>query len=273
MKTWKLAALLGLTSIVSASAGVYVYRTLTVESDEFVAQQQAQRDRQNTLANTLEKSPPPKLPDAAPAGPSLSGAATFSVESKGISSVTFTSDAPLETIVGNTTAATGDITVDVADLSATKGTIEVDLRDLKTGIDMRDEHLLGPKFLNTEAYPKAVFKLTRVEVAKTPVTQARKQHITLHGEFSLRGVTKTVAVDGRVAFYRWNEGLKEVYIKGDVLRIDANFDLELADYGIDPGSLLGKKVANTVKVGLKLTATTAVPILESTPAASVSSIR
>src|SRR5262249_62416160 len=67
------------------------------------------------------------------------------------SRATFKSDAPLETIVGNTAGegVTGTLTVDPAKPQAAQGTIKVDLTTVNSGLAKRDEDMRGDKYLDT----------------------------------------------------------------------------------------------------------------------------
>jgi polyisoprenoid-binding protein YceI len=52
----------------------------------------------------------------------------------------------------------------------------------------RDKHLRGEKFLDVEAFPKAIFKSKRVEVID-------EIHAKVYGDLSLKDVTKEVVLD------------------------------------------------------------------------------
>src|SRR5258706_7210802 len=66
--------------------------------------------------------------------------------------ITFESEADIENIVGTTNKATGEIKADLE-----KGTgsvsITVTVASMKTGIDMRDEHLRSEMWLNAAKFP------------------------------------------------------------------------------------------------------------------------
>jgi len=69
------------------------------------------------------------------------------------SRATFKTDAPLETVVGNTAgpAVTGNLTVDPLKPATATGTIKVDLTTLSTGIAKRDLDMQGPQYLDIAA--------------------------------------------------------------------------------------------------------------------------
>src|SRR6266571_520572 len=68
------------------------------------------------------------------------------------SRATFKTEAPLETVIGNTSGpgVTGTVTGDPTRLQDASGTIRVDLTTLHTGIDRRDAQMQSKDFLSTE---------------------------------------------------------------------------------------------------------------------------
>ena len=88
---------------------------------------------------------------------------TFRVESG--SRATFVSEAPLETINGVTSRVTGELRVNTASLGSTTGTFTIPTNSLRTGIDLRDEHLQSSTWLDASANPNITFEITRVEGA------------------------------------------------------------------------------------------------------------
>src|SRR5262245_11148293 len=101
--------------------------------------------------------------------------------------ITFDSQADIETIVGTTHSARGAVKAD-----REKGTgavsIAVPVWSVKTGIDMRDEHLRSPMWMDAEKFPDIKFESKKVEKADA------KNRVKVTGDFSMHGVTKEIAV-------------------------------------------------------------------------------
>src|SRR5262245_45664247 len=90
--------------------------------------------------------------------------------------ITFESQADIETIVGTTNAAKGTVK---ADLEKGTGsvTLSVPVASMKTGIDMRDEHLRSKDWLEAAKFPDITFVSKKVE----PVKDA-KNRVTVTGD-------------------------------------------------------------------------------------------
>src|SRR5688572_28854136 len=75
--------------------------------------------------------------------------------------ITFDSHADIESILGTTNQATGTI---VADLAKGTGsvTLSVPVASMKTGIDMRDEHLRSPMWMYAAKFPDITFVSKKV---------------------------------------------------------------------------------------------------------------
>ena len=76
--------------------------------------------------------------------------------------------------------------------SPTTASVEVtiDARKIWTGEPERDKHLMSADFLDVEKYPTITFKGNRVELCGADEAK-------LHGELTIRGVTRPVTLDVR----------------------------------------------------------------------------
>lgn len=178
-------------------------------------------------------------------------------------SVSFTSDAPIELIVGHTGKITGTVTVDDSlDLSKKplEATFNVDLASIDTGIELRNEHMRD-NFLETKKFPQATFKLKTIK----PVTlqPGQKTKLDAVGTFTLHGATVTKNVP---VFVTWFKKCKATETKKpgcDLLQINAEFSVAFADHSIKRPEIVFQKLSDTVivKVGAtgysKAAATTA----------------
>lgn len=170
-------------------------------------------------------------------------ARTFTIGSG--SRIAFTSNAPLETINGTSSSVRGSVSVNPANLSSVSGRIEVPVRSLRTGLDLRDEHLHGDGWLDAGRYPNAVFEIDSVQGASalTPNVEAR---VTVVGRFTLHGQTHPVRAETRVKLVTGDGP--------DHLRVRSRFTINLPQYGVSVPALVRAKVSDTISVNITLRA-------------------
>ncbi len=171
--------------------------------------------------------------------------------------VTFTSKAPLETIVGTTSKITGFVEVDPGNVVAgAKSHLEVDLASLKTGIDLRDTHM-KTQFLQVDKYPSAVFDLTKVvKASQNTLDDQKPVDLLLEGNFTVHGVTKIVQIPVTVYYFKESETTK-AKSPGDLLNVNGSFEILLSDYKIDRPQFIFLKLNESQKINVNFTASTA----------------
>jgi polyisoprenoid-binding protein YceI len=74
------------------------------------------------------------------------------------------------------------------DITASSVEVEIAAASIDTHDANRDEHLRSADFLDVDAHPALTFQSTRIETAGS-------DRWTLHGDLTIRGVTRPVAVD------------------------------------------------------------------------------
>ncbi len=169
--------------------------------------------------------------------------------------VSFTSDAPVELIVGNTHGVSGSVTIDDSlDLAKKplEGTIEVDLNSIDTGIELRNEHMRD-NFLETKDPKngsKAIFKLTSVG-APVVLKDGAKTKLQVTGDFTLHGKTvkKTVPVD-----VTYMKRCPSKFADCDVIQIRTTFNVPFKDHNIKRPEIVFQKLADTVIVTVAVSA-------------------
>lgn len=82
----------------------------------------------------------------------------------------------------------GKVELDSADLTRSTVEIEIDAASIDTGVADRDNHLRSPDFLDVDEFPKLRFKSTKVE-------KAGGEGYRIHGDLTIRGVTREVVLD------------------------------------------------------------------------------
>jgi polyisoprenoid-binding protein YceI len=178
---------------------------------------------------------------------------SFHVRNDGGSRIQFISDAPLETITGVSSHVTGDLTVDPNNLASARGTITVPISSIRTGVDLRDEHLRGDSWLDAQHTPNATFEITRIEGAAR-LQPNHDTNIRIHGHFTIHGVTHDVVANARVRLIPLSDELRAAHIDGDVIRGQASFRVLLTDYNVSVPLPVRLKVSNEIRVNVTIRA-------------------
>lgn len=110
------------------------------------------------------------------------------------------------------------------DMNTKRIHLKYNLWDLKTGIELRDDHM-HENYLETERYPTAEFRGT--------ILKNENNFITVNGFFDLHGVKKKITAEGKIS--------------GD--NLIATWNLSLNDFNIPtPRRFLIAKISSTLKM-------------------------
>jgi polyisoprenoid-binding protein YceI len=154
-------------------------------------------------------------------------AAQFSVKHLGIS-----------TVRGQFEKATGTVTFDPSDPSKTSLDVTIDASTVNTRVQMRDNDLRSPHFLDVAKYPTITFKSTRAESAG-----AGKLRVT--GDLTIHGVTKPVVLDVDASSQPINDPMG----KGLRMGASANTKINRNDFGITTmAGMVGDEIQITLDV-------------------------
>lgn len=133
------------------------------------------------------EAPPSEVPDE-PAANTVT--ATIDTDR---SSLSFTSDAPTERILGTMDGVTGTIVFDPAAADNATGTFAFPVTSMRTGNSMRDRHLAGSDWLTADEHPDVTFTLERVQVTEQGPSEDRIDLTgTAYGQVSFNGVSQPV---------------------------------------------------------------------------------
>lgn len=151
---------------------------------------------------------------------------------KGVNTVNFTLDAPLEAISGSANGISGEVHFDPANPSTLKGTLTVEAASMQVPNAMMKQHMHGKDWMDVATHPTLTFEAVSLADAKTSgdVTTA-----SLTGKLTMKGVTKTVTVPVKISYLKDKlEARTNGQMKGDLLVIRANFSVKRSDFGINP---------------------------------------
>jgi len=186
-------------------------------------------------------------------------AQTFSVDSKDArNQAQFTSDAPFEKIVGLSSGIDATVMINKNDVTnMPKGMVKVSIANIKTGIELRDEHLRSKDWLNAEKYPYAEFHLKGIKnPSSKQLVDGQKVKATLSGTFSVHGVSRDIEVPAELTYFKESAQTK-VKTEGNLLVANTEFVIKLSDYGIKIPSMVIGKVNEEVKITVSFVASDA----------------
>ena len=179
-----------------------------------------------------------------------SGEKTFSFNDKSDQAMFF-STTPLEDVTGISKEINGTVTFNVTDLKTLKGKISISTASIKTGIDLRDEHLRSANWLDAEAYPEISFVIKSISDIRQ--IEASKLQANVTGDFTAHGVTKEVVADVTMMYLDESEKTK-AKAPGDLLGVEAKFNIKLSDFNVS-NMALGVRVSEDIAVTATLVGT------------------
>lgn len=167
--------------------------------------------------------------------------------------VKFISNAPLENIEGVAEVVRGTFKVDPANLEQTKGSFVVETRSMKTGVEKRDDHMMGKDWLDAATYPQIKYDVTSLKNVKVISTGGGKTTFTATsvGTFTLHGVTKPLEAEIKLTYVTGSEATKS-RAAGDLVMIEATFDVPWPQYGVVGRKSFNDKVSQNIQVKASL---------------------
>ena len=143
----------------------------------------------------------------------------------------------------------GTVRFDESDVTKSSVEFSAKVESIDTGVEPRDKHLRTADFFDAAKYPEMSFKSTRVE-------RRGKDGYVLHGDFTLKGVTKPVALPFTVT-----GAIKDPW--GNTrFGVSAQTKIDRREHGITWGKSLengGLDIGNEVTINLQLEAVKPAP--------------
>jgi polyisoprenoid-binding protein YceI len=163
-----------------------------------------------------------------------------------LAQMTATSESEIETIIASSKGIAGVLGFDKA-----KGTgkvrLAVPVDRLRTGIDLRDEHMRGPDWLDAS-------KFKTIEFESTKVTKKDDKNWTVEGEFTMHGVKKPITVDVVLREIPLELIQKAHWGETPGLGFAAKFKVKLSDFGVKIPQVALAKVNDEWSISIDLVA-------------------
>lgn len=153
--------------------------------------------------------------------------------------ISFVSEAEIETINGTTSSMSGTAFLNL-EKGEGKANLTIPVKDMKTGIPTRDEHMRNDVWLDAAKYPDITFVSDDITLA-----DAKKKTWTAKGKITIHGVTRDLETEVKISPI--SEKFAEQMGGGEWIRVVTSFDVKLSDFDIkghDPG-VIGPKVSDT----------------------------
>jgi polyisoprenoid-binding protein YceI len=168
---------------------------------------------------------------------------------KGVNTVIFKTDAPLESINGTANGVSGTVTFDPENPAAVKGRIVVAAASLHVPNPTMKEHLQGGDWLDVARHPEIAFEVKSASNAKT-IGNATTLDVT--GNLTIKGMTKVVVVPVKLTYLKDKLKARGGSNKdGDLLVLRANFTIKRSDFGINSAKF-EEKVSNDIELTFSL---------------------
>ena len=166
---------------------------------------------------------------------------------KGINSILFHLDAPLESINGSGNDISGMVRFNIDRPEASTGEIILKSESLHVGNPVLKEHMHGVDWLDVKKFPNIKFSFTSLGSIKK-----NKNTVTgvANGKMTIRNVTIAMPITVTITYL---EGLleKRNRVPGDLLVVRSKFSVKRDDFDIQKGKNL-EKVANDIEIILNL---------------------
>ena len=158
------------------------------------------------------------------------------------SSVTFSAKHMMVTTVRGTMQIRDfDLAFDPEDLARSRVRVSLDAASIDTNQQMRDDHLRSADFLAVDEYPTIDFVSTGIE--------RDGDRFTIHGDLTIRGVTRPVALDAEFA------GIVTNMQGGKSAGFEARTKIDREDFGLTWNVALeqgGWLVSRDIKIEIDL---------------------
>ncbi len=167
---------------------------------------------------------------------------------KGVNNISFTMDAPLESISGTASDVSGTLTLDPENPSEVEGTIMVAAESLHVPNPLMKSHMHGDGWLDVTTHETISFTVKEISNVER---EGETGTADVSGTFTLHGVSKDITVPAKVTYLEGRLGDRIPDAKGDLLVIRADWSISRGEFGIKPGES-EDKVADEVKLSMAI---------------------
>lgn len=156
------------------------------------------------------------------------------------SSITFTSEAPAEKIVGTSEEVTGSVQWNRQSPARSTGKLSFPVDSMRTGNSLRDRHLTEEDWLGADENPDVIFTLEKIKDLETARSDNRIDYRgTAVGKIELNGVEQPNEASVQIA----------VLPERKLARIQPEISFRLADHNVKGADgAIGSEVGKVIEV-------------------------
>lgn len=149
---------------------------------------------------------------------------------KGVNSVSWLLDSPIEPISGTAGEISGTLSFDPEHPEKTRGTIILQTKGLVAPVPLMTRALQSKDWMDAAKYPTVEFKVKKIELGEM---MDERQGATVTGDLKMHGVTKEIEAPVEANIVKGGLSARMGgQMKGDVFRIRTEFRVKRSDFGI-----------------------------------------
>lgn len=166
-----------------------------------------------------------------------------------------TSDIPLEKMVGVSSAIGGWFEIDPERLiEGARGELLSDVRTFDSGNSSRND-FLKDKVWQAQEGPTLSFTVNKMlHVSKPRLSEGQPVAFRLEGLLKYRGQAKTTSVLGKLTSIKQTDSTIAHRGPGNLLRVSANFDLDLTQFGFTVAEITKARMARYLQISVDFVA-------------------
>lgn len=172
---------------------------------------------------------------------------------KGVNTVYFLLDSPLEPIMGLAAGISGHVKFDPQHPDSLSGHFTIPATSVLTQIPLMNQQLHSSEWLDAKKYPTIQLKFEEIKGVKK--TGPEVFEAAFEADFTCRGITRKVPVKATATYLpgKLGDRLKGMpdAPEGDLLVVRAAFTFSRGDFGIKPGQYFDK-VASEIEVHVNI---------------------
>lgn len=168
------------------------------------------------------------------------------------------SDALLERTVAVSHFVSGWIELNPENLTSLNAEFELDMRTLDTGLELKNMQIKD-QLLSTKEFPIAKASCTAaLEGQKMKLGDRKPLNVNAECRIKIKNVEKIMPISFKLTYFKENEESRQ-RLTGNLLKISANWEVDLTNFGISIPNKYAGIIAKTVQISTDMVGTDRLP--------------